>query len=104
MLINYGMGETLVRANPYLDEYTSMPDFYDEKRDGFRVYTRPGEDVYDYETGGSSTSSAKSRYLIEPFYQEPSHFFDDAYKELQEEYRIAITTFFDNLSLANYLE
>lgn len=102
LLVNYGMGRTSSKTNPYLEEYISS-EYYDSNRGGFSVYTRPGESVYDYETGGWKTSSAKSRYEIESFWQEPSYFFETALRFIYSDLESTIEKVFDEFNFGSYL-
>lgn len=102
LLVNYGMGETLDRNNPYLNEYMSS-GAYDSKRDGFKVYTRPDENIYDYETGGYYKSKAKSRAEIPYFHQNPAHFFENGIVELQQKLSLILENIIDKIDISGFV-
>ncbi len=103
LLINYGMGKSLFTKNPYLQEYLSS-EYYDSNRNGFKVYTRPNEMVYDYHTGSWKRSTANSRYEIENFWQNPSLFFENGLRLVQYDFNKAIETVIDKFNFSKYLE
>ncbi len=103
LLINYGMGKTLYKNNPFIGEYVTT-DYYNFDRSGFRVYRREGDDVYDYESGGWYKSTAEGNSEIEPFWQEPSLFFDTVMVEVKEEFEAIVNTVFDDMDFSQFLE
>jgi hypothetical protein len=102
LLISYGMGNALAQDNPYLQEYLSS-EYYDPARDGYGVYTRPGDMVFDYETGGWKPSTAKNRYEITNFWQNPSYFFDNAMRLIRSDFDRVIEEIGDSIDFATYL-
>jgi hypothetical protein len=102
LLINYGMGKTLDQANPYLDAYKIDADF-NQTRDSYKVYTRPNEEVFDYETGDYIDSEAESRYEIKPFWQNPSHFYEQALVLFNIEMDQLMKRVIDNVNPLNYI-
>jgi hypothetical protein len=102
-LINYGMGVDYYKGNPFLDDYLAS-EYYDSKRGGFNVYTRPGDEVYDYETGLWYDSTMKSRYEIERFHQNPSLWFTDVWIEIEEEFKALVLNALSGINFAEYLE
>lgn len=104
LLINYGMGKTLYKDNPYLQEYLQS-EYYDSNRDGYGVYKRDGDQVYSYESGTWYTSTAKPKgEEIERFWQTPSLFFDTVMVEIQQEFNFLIDRIFDNVEFSQFLE
>jgi hypothetical protein len=104
LLINYGMGNTLYKDNPYLEEYKKSAYYY-KKRDNYNVYKRDGDQVYDYESGTWYTSTAKPKdEEIEVFWQTPSLFFDTIMVEIQQEFNFLIDRIFDNVDFSQFLE
>jgi hypothetical protein len=103
MLVNYGMGRTLERDNPFISEYVGS-EYYNFERSGFGVYRREGDNVYDYETGLWHESTAKGRSEIESFWQQPSLFFDTVMAEIKQEFDAVIVTAFDNIDFSQFVE
>ncbi|MGE5438085.1 MAG: hypothetical protein ACM3O3_12805 [Syntrophothermus sp.] len=103
LLINYGMGKTLDQANPFLSEYVASK-YYDAKRGGFNVYTRPGELVYDYEYGDFYDSEAKTRVEIPSFYQEPLFWFTTVMIEMEHEFKAIVAGALDGVNLTQFIE
>lgn len=105
LLINFGMGYSLYKQNPYLQEYLSS-EYYDSKRRGFSVYTRPGDsDIYDYETGGwkSNDSAPSTRHEIKNFWQNPSLFFQTAMYFVKYDFEQVIEEISNSIDYAKYL-
>lgn len=102
LLINYGMGETLDVSNQYLQEYISTK-MYDSKRQGFKVYTRPDEYVYDYETGTYYQSTAKTRKEIPYFHQNPAHFFENGIVELQQKLNLILDNIINQIDISSFV-
>lgn len=102
LLINYGMGETLDTSNQYLQEYMAT-NKYDSKRQGFKVYTRPDEYIYDYETGTYYQSTAKTRQEIPYFHQNPAHFFENGIIELQQKLNLVIDNVINQIDISGFV-
>lgn len=103
LLINYGMGNTLDRNNPYLSGYLGS-EYYDNSRVGYNVYQRDGEEVYDYEKGIWYISTAGGHEEITRFWQTPSHFFESVMIEVRKEFQNIINSAFDNINLVDFIE
>ena len=104
LLINFGMGRTAdIENNPWIAEYL-VSDVYNTNRQNFEVLTRPGERIYDPEIGAWRTSNAKSVYEIEPFYQYPTHFFENGMRLVVSEFNTAIESLLDNIDFSKYLK
>lgn len=104
MLINYGMGKYLDSSNPSFKDYVNS-EYYDKKRVGHNVYTRPGEEVYDYETEtyGWMDSVATIRYEIPYFKQFPSHFYtDNILDEMDDEFKRVVDNFVNVVDVFKY--
>jgi hypothetical protein len=102
LLINYGMGETLDVSNQYLQEYMATK-MYDSKRQGFKVYTRPDEYVYDYETGTYYKSTADTRQEIPYFHQNPAHFFENGIIELRQRLELVIDNVINQIDISSFV-
>lgn len=100
--LNYGIGEFLDRNNPYLQEYMNS-EYYNKNRDNFKVYSRPGESYFDYETGDWKQSNAISRTEL-PFVKlHPIHFFENTLVFIMPEMNKAIETTIENFDFGLYL-
>lgn len=104
MLINYGMGNLMDLNNPFLSKYLAS-EYYDKKRVGNNVYTRPEEEVYDYETDtyGWKMSTAKIRHEIPYFRQSPSHFYEGVEAEIEDEFRRIANNFLNVIDFDKYI-
>ena len=102
LLINYGMGTSLDRSNPYLNEYLNSA-YYNKNRKGFKVYTRPNEYVYDYETNSYYLSTSDERVEIPYFHQNPAHFFENGIIEIQQKINIILENIMDTIDISGFV-
>jgi len=104
LLINFGMGNLMSSANPFLKKYMNS-NYYDNKRVSNNVYTRPNEEVYDYESDsyGWKLSTARTRHEIPYFRQSPSYFFDSVLAELDDEFERIVREFHLIVDLDKYV-
>lgn len=102
LLINYGMGKTLSRNNPYLDEYLTS-EYYDQNRGGFNVYTRPDEEIYDYEDGGTYIGITSPRVEITNFYQEASEFFEVGMEAIKDDYWRILNSPLEGIDISQFV-
>lgn len=102
LLINYGMGKTLSRDNPYLEEYVSS-EYYDQSRSGYKVYTRPDEEIYDYEYGSTYIGVTSPKVEIENFYQEPSEFFEVGMEAIKDDFWRILNSPLEGIDLSQFV-
>ena len=103
MLINYGMGSDAdLSGNPWLAEYLSS-EYYNSGRDDFKVYSRPGEMVYNPDTNSWNESTAQIRYEIKGFHQMPTHFFENGLRMIISDFESAIDGYIREFSFDKYL-
>jgi hypothetical protein len=104
LLLNFGMGRTAdIEGNPWIAEYL-VSDAYNTNRADNEVLTRPGERIYDLETGQWRESKAISVYEIEPYYQYPTYFFENGMRLIVGEFNMAIDSLLDGFDFSRYLK
>lgn len=102
LALNYGVGAVLDKNNPYLQEYMNS-EYYNKSRDGFKVYSRPGESYLDYDSGEMTMSKAEVRKEL-PFAKlHPIHFFENALTFVIPEMGRAVDDVIDNFDFSKYL-
>lgn len=102
LALNYGIGESLDRNNPYLQEYMNS-EYYNTSRDGFKVYSRHGEYYLDYDSGEMVKSKASSRTELSFAKLNPIHFFENALTFVIPEMDRAIQDVINEIDFSRYL-
>jgi hypothetical protein len=102
LALDYGIGESLDRNNPYLQEYMNS-EYYNPSRDNFKVYSRPGEQYLDYETGLMKESTATSRKELAFAKLQPIHFFENALPFVINDMNEEIQKVIDSFDFSKYL-
>lgn len=94
LLVNYGMGTEMDLAG---SEYV-LP------REDTRVFTRPGEDVYDPDTGSSYPSTASPPpHEITGFHQPPVHYFENGLTLAMHDFERTIDEYIDGFDFSAYV-
>lgn len=101
-LVNYGTGHTTDTSHPHFDEYVRSA-FFDATRQGMVIQTRPGELVYDYNTGDWKRSRSKTKRQLPQLHQLPSYFFENALAFIDQEFNDAIEKVIEEFDFSKYL-
>lgn len=103
MLIDYGTGDMMSDANPFLNEYLSS-DLYNSNRENRVIRTRPGDQIYDPEIGSWRASNAKGEpYDIPQFSQPSTYFFENGMRLIVSDFNSAIDRFADSFDFGRFL-
>lgn len=101
-LVNYGTGKTTDTSHPYIEDYKSSL-YYDTTRQNMIVNTRPGEYIYDYNTGGWKLGASIEHAALPELYQYPTHFFENALAFIEDEFEGAIIKVLESFDFSKYL-
>lgn len=103
LLVEFGMGsEANWQVNPYIQEYLAS-EYYDSKRGGKEVFSRPREYVYNPDSGEFELSEAKTRHEIPYFRQQGSFYFVNAMRLIQSDFWKVIDEVSSELDFSKYL-
>lgn len=103
LLVEFGMGTKADwNSNPYIQEYLSS-EYYDSKRGGKQVFGRPGEYVYNPDSGDFELSTAKSNHEIEHYRQQGSFYFQNAMRLIRSDFQRVIEKVENEFDFGKYL-